>query len=399
MRHAYQIRCALPLTLLAAAAWLLLGCAGTEAPYTGRDRILLVAPSALEQQSEDFWSAIQKTAPNLSNTLAQRTLDCIVQRLSETDFRLSALNIRANVLDNDTVNALALPNGRIGIYSGLMKKMPSADALAFVVAHELAHILNQHGAEKVSHWYIAQLGNIVAAAAIDKLVPEDASAKQLASIALEVGFPLAFLLPNSRTLESEADAVGLIMASRAGFDIDAAVDAINALKSTRLPAWLSTHPAKADRLTALRTLIRTLQQRLPPGAGAAAPASCDLAPYDAVRTALGAGSKSLPGAQVDRRPSAVFAPGTYKFFSRWGDTILKVSRTGSVAGSYAHQNGRIAGTLQHGIIVARWFQDPSRDTPSSGIVEFRLRSGGWIDGRWRYDSDQGWHEDWDGRFD
>lgn len=70
------------------------------------------------------------------------------------------------VFDSKEVNAFALPGGKIGVYSGLLKVAKNQDQLATVIGHELTHVLAQHSNERLSRDQLTGIGLAVADAAI-----------------------------------------------------------------------------------------------------------------------------------------------------------------------------------------------------------------------------------------
>lgn len=392
---------------LCCAALALAGCATQQAAYTGRSQFVVVQPASLDAASEQFWTKVQESSPVLGESEAERLVACIVDRLKAVDAGLGRLQIRAEVLDSDTINAFALPNGRVGVYRGLMRAMPTVDALAFVMAHELAHVLNQHGAEKVSLNMVAQLGAVAVGAALEEAFGKDETAGKLAQIALQVGLPLALLLPNSREMEREADTVGQILMSRAGFDLRGSVDGISALKGGDGIAWLSTHPLKQDRIEALRSGLDRVAAAYPAASGGKPCRSPDYravvarlgGPIDATGDGTGDEATEEAGKGADSRSGTAgdlgFGPGTYRFDSPWGVTELQVAAGGGVSGSYDYRDGRLSGMLRGEVAIVRWTQRRVGTDPYTGQAEFRRRSGR-IDGRWRYDGEAAWRDDWDG---
>lgn len=257
------------LAALAGAALLALAvasCATQKAPYTGRGQFVIVNDATLAGPSQAFWDKVAAQTGTVQDPAAERLVACIVRRLQGADPKLKALDIRPQVLASQQINAFALPDGHVGVYSGLIRAMPDTDALAFVLAHELAHVLDRHGAEKASWGIAADLGATASRAALNKALGEKNQALQnLAGIAMQVGLPVALLLPNSRTMEAEADKVGQILMSRAGFDPAGGPQAIDALKGggATLP-WLQSHPLKGDRLAALQQAVPQVRRDWPP---------------------------------------------------------------------------------------------------------------------------------------
>ena len=165
---------------------------------------------------------------------------------------------RVYVLDEPTVrNALAAPGGAVVLYTGLLawvdgevragRLRDREGTLAAVVAHELGHVVARHSAEKVSS------------------LPLAFTLRALLAPMLWLLIPLALELPHTRTLEAEADTLGLVVLTRAGYDSAYAVDFYAASHGTPSWAqWLSSHPSDASRAAAAAVCARGLESTEPP---------------------------------------------------------------------------------------------------------------------------------------
>lgn len=162
------------------------------------------------------------------------------------------------VFENDKmINAFAMPGGKVGVYTGMFKKLiQTDDDLAVVVGHEIAHVTARHGNERVSHSLLAQLG---AAAIQIASKDQSASTRQLILSAYGAGATYGYILPFSRKHESEADRIGLFYAARAGYNPEVAIpfwERMSALNSgSQPPEFLSTHPSGDTRIRKLREIM------------------------------------------------------------------------------------------------------------------------------------------------
>jgi predicted Zn-dependent protease len=155
------------------------------------------------------------------------------------------------LLKSEDVNAFALPGGKIGVLSGLLRVVRTDDQLAAVIGHEVAHVLARHGLERLTQEALAELGRMAVGVAIGDLDP----ATQAAVLgALGLGAQFGVLMPFSRTHEGEADRIGLILMAAACYDPRAAVEVwANMVEAGRAgpPEILSTHPSHGRRIEAL----------------------------------------------------------------------------------------------------------------------------------------------------
>jgi predicted Zn-dependent protease len=148
------------------------------------------------------------------------------------------------VFDSPDANAFALPGGKIGVYTGLLKVAKTQDQLAAVIGHEVAHVLARHSNERVSTAYTAEAAMTVVSAS-------GVASRELMAL-LGVGAQVGVLLPFSRTQESEADLLGLDLMARSGFDPRQSITLWQNMNAARTsgapPEFLSTHPSDATRI-------------------------------------------------------------------------------------------------------------------------------------------------------
>lgn len=155
------------------------------------------------------------------------------------------------IFDDDSVNAFAMPGGKIGVMKGILKAAQNQHQLAAVIGHEIAHVTADHSNERAGRTKLSGVGIQVAAVILGG---GNQGATYTAYEALNQGVPLLVLLPFSRKQESEADVVGLQFMARAGFDPRQAVPLWqNMLKeSDKAPAeFMSTHPSGEKRIDSL----------------------------------------------------------------------------------------------------------------------------------------------------
>jgi predicted Zn-dependent protease len=168
------------------------------------------------------------------------------------DFPWEAKLLRAD----DVPNAFCLPNGRIAVYTGILKVTQNIDGLAAVMGHEVAHATRRHGGIRMTQNTVGNVLLSVAGASME-LSEMDAQDKGMAMAALGGIAQYGVLLPYSRQHESEADVDGVRFAIRAGFDPFEAPklwERMAALGDSG-PEFLSTHPDPRSRAARLREII------------------------------------------------------------------------------------------------------------------------------------------------
>lgn len=235
--------------------------------YTGRKQLIDTSPqqeAALGLQSyQEILSQSQVVTsgplPGQVREIAQRLIAAApkVEKYyaeqknipAETDW--SSYQWDVNVLKSDDVNAFCLPGGKIAVYTGIVPVAQNSDGLAVVMGHEIAHALLRHGGERMAQQKLVQLGTMAAGMSVSDMDPQQ---QQMVMAALGAGAQYGMLLPFSRSHESEADHVGLLLAAAACYSPEEAPklwERMGALAKQKPPEFMSTHPADATRITQL----------------------------------------------------------------------------------------------------------------------------------------------------
>jgi predicted Zn-dependent protease len=244
--------------------WAVIIAACASAPYTDRSQFIIV-PASQEvamgaQAAQDVKKKEHVSTDKAALDLVRRVGARISRVAERPDYKWEF-----SVIEKNELNAFCLPGGKVFFYTGLLELTGSDDEVAAVMGHEVGHALARHGAERMSVSMAAQLGGQVASTAIGLQNPAVA---QLFNTAYGVGSQVGVLLPFSREQESEADYLGLILMTKAGYDPGAALSfwkkmaAKNKGKAT--PAWLSTHPANEDRIAAIQKDLDFVRKRYAP---------------------------------------------------------------------------------------------------------------------------------------
>ena len=236
------------LSALPVLALLALGCATSA---TGRKQLLLVPNDEVRTMGEKAFVDVKSKSPAASEPITNEYVRCVASSVLTAN-GATASDWEIVVFQDDAVNAFALPGGKIGVFTGLLKVATNQDQLAAVIGHEIAHVTQQHSNERVSQAFVAEGGLAVASAAIGS----GGAQHDLAMAALGIGAQYGVLMPFGRTQESEADVVGLEYMARAGFNPAGAVQLwknMSASSPDSTPEFLSTHPSHETRIHELET--------------------------------------------------------------------------------------------------------------------------------------------------
>jgi predicted Zn-dependent protease len=237
------------------AMGLLAGC--TTVKETGRSQLMLVSPSEEAQMGLSAFAQIKKQEKISTNPALNARIQAIGKRIAVSVGReIPNAQWEFVVFESTAVNAFALPGGKVGVYTGLIKLAASDDEIAIVMGHEIAHVTSRHGAERTSQNYAIVGVGLIAAIGMETQHVDPAK-RNVALAAYGLGATVGYMLPYSRLHESEADRVGLRFAAGAGYDPRAAVTfwrKMAAQGGAKPPEFLSTHPSDATRIANLQAL-------------------------------------------------------------------------------------------------------------------------------------------------
>ena len=171
------------------------------------------------------------------------------------------------LVDNDkVVNAWCMPGGKIAVYTGLLKVTKNTNALSIVMGHEIAHAVARHSVERMSHAMTLNLGTAVADIFLGGAINRTRNTVGQ-NTGLDI-FQLGVLNPFGRKQETEADYLGLIFSSLAGYDIRESINLWKRMyeknKGKEPPVFLSTHPSSTKRIENLKNWINEVIVEYPP---------------------------------------------------------------------------------------------------------------------------------------
>lgn len=249
-----------------AGIMLVAGLSCKTVPVTGRKQLNLVPEIMMNEMSFTEYDSVVKASPTL-NTMDERSMmvtrvgtriqHAIEDYMRQNNFNKDLRNFQwsFNTIDENIVNAWCMPGGKVVVYTGILPVTQTEAGLAVVMGHEIAHAIARHGNERMSQGLLVSLGGLVLQEALKKKKEET----QALFLGLYmVGSNLALALPNSRMQETEADKLGLIFMSMAGYDPQEAISfwqRMADVNKQKVPQFLSTHPSDGTRIKNLQELL------------------------------------------------------------------------------------------------------------------------------------------------
>ena len=257
------------LTTLLLALFLLAGC--SSVPLTGRKQVLLVSDSEVLSSSLTQYNDYIKTAKKSTNTTQTAMVVRVGKKIAAaTEAYLKANGMSSeiknfawefNLVQDAQVNAFCMPGGKIVVYEGLMKRVSSDDELAVVIGHEVAHAVAKHSNERMSQQVMAQYGAAILGAVVSD---KSAAVQKAAETVYGIGAQYGVMLPFSRKHESEADYMGLVFMTMAGYNPDVAVgfwQKMSAGSGGSVPEFMSTHPSDATRIADIEKELPSIKAK------------------------------------------------------------------------------------------------------------------------------------------
>ena len=249
----------------------------STAPITERKQLRLIPESTLNNQAAQIYEKVkQKT--KLSDD--KKKLDEIEEIGSRIEEAVSAYFASINkndptynfqweyiLVDNDKIkNAWCMPGGKIAVYTGILPITKNKHGLAAVMGHEIAHAVAKHSIERASRALVLNIGTVAA---------DIFSGGAISRTSRATGVDVAGMLrtfgidnPFGRKQETEADYLGLIFSSLAGYDIRESVKVWERMrksyKGQEPPEWMSTHPSSERRIETLKNWIPEIIIKYPP---------------------------------------------------------------------------------------------------------------------------------------
>ena len=210
----------------------------TTAPITERKQLKLLPESTINRQAAQLYENVKRKT-----------------KLSDDKKQLDKIK-----------NAWCMPGGKIAVYTGILKVTKNTDGLAAVMGHEIAHAVAKHSIERASRALVLNVGTQIA---------DIASGGAISRTSRATGVDVAGMLrtfgidnPFGRKQETEADYLGLIFSSLAGYDIRESVKIWERMKKANKGKepleFMSTHPSNDRRIDQINNWISEVMIKYPP---------------------------------------------------------------------------------------------------------------------------------------
>lgn len=229
-------------------------------PFTGERNLNFVSNSQIFPASFEQYDQVLDQSQVINNTPESRMIKNVGQKIARAAERYLNANGYEGytndyewefslIKDDDQVNAWAMPGGKIAFYTGIMPIAKTETGVAAIMAHEVAHALADHGAQRMSTAQLQQVGGAVLGAAVGG---RSESTQQIIAQAYGLGSQYGVMLPFSRSHESEADRIGLTLMAIAGYEPEEAANLWRRMQEQSggqaPPEFLSTHPNPQTRI-------------------------------------------------------------------------------------------------------------------------------------------------------
>ncbi|MDY8136114.1 M48 family metallopeptidase [Aquimarina sp. 2201CG5-10] len=231
-------------------------------PFTGKQTLALVPNSQILPAAFAQYDKVLQESKVVKGTSDAEMIKRVGQKIATAAERwlnanghqgyLKDYKWEYNLIDDDVVNAWAMPGGKIAFYTGILPIAKTETGVAAIMGHEVVHAIANHGQQRMSAGQIQQLAGAATTVAASG---QDEKTQQIIGTAFGLGSQVGVMLPFSRSHETEADKIGLTLMAIAGYNPEEAAELWKRMKANSggqaPPEFLSTHPSNDTRISNL----------------------------------------------------------------------------------------------------------------------------------------------------
>jgi predicted Zn-dependent protease len=243
-------------------AFLMQGC--SSVPITGRRQLMLVSDQQVITLSLQQYQEYIHTAKVITDTPEAQMVQRVGVKIAnavETFLKNSGASSEIQnytwefkLVEDKSINAFAMPGGKVVVYSGLLPITKDEASLAVVIGHEIGHVVAKHANERISQQLALQYGGAVAGELL-----KGVAANKIGQTVFGLGAQVGVMLPYARKQEYEADELGLIFMAMAGYDPRVAIPFWTRMAQSsqggKIPEFLSTHPTDDKRISNMEKIL------------------------------------------------------------------------------------------------------------------------------------------------
>lgn len=215
----------------------------------------LLAPfipfSAEKKLAAAFEKQMVAEGPQIEDSDLSRYLQSLAERLAEAQQLPEDMSITVHYINDDTVNAFATLGGHVFFFRGLLESVPNENALAMVMAHEIAHVKHRHPIKSLGRAVIIGTATAVVSSAVGGDIVSDVLGKT----------GLLTVLKFSREQEEQSDETALAAIARLYGHVGGSSTLFNVLKEahkheTQAPEFFNSHPLTDNRLQNIAAMAK-----------------------------------------------------------------------------------------------------------------------------------------------
>ncbi len=235
----------------------------TNIPFAPKAKKIIEKVKEKEKMSEDLKSL------KLIKEIGKKMEDSISEYFYRAEINDPTVNFTWEyiLIDNKKIkNAWCMPGGKIAVYTGILDVTKNKNGLAAVMGHEIAHAVAKHSVERASQAMTINLGTTIADIFLGGAINRTRN-----TVGQNTGFDIfriGIFNPFGRKQETEADYLGLIFSSLAGYDIREAAKLWERMsernKGKEPPQFMSTHTSSKNRIINIKSEATEIITKYPP---------------------------------------------------------------------------------------------------------------------------------------